>query len=76
MSRPRAIFPICVSAEHAAKAMRVPVRLIREAISMGELAAYKEPGGTRIRIPVRSLENWVATSWTPATVRKTLRRVT
>jgi excisionase family DNA binding protein len=74
MPRARAIFPIAVSAEHAAKALHVPARKIRDAIASGDLAAYKEPEGQRIRILVRSLEQWVSTKWTRTQIRRKISR--
>ena len=69
MPRARGIFPIAVSPQHAATALKIPARLVREAITRGELTAHRAPDGQRIRIGVRSLEKWVE-SWPAAYLKK------
>jgi excisionase family DNA binding protein len=69
MPRARALFPIALSATQAAQALRVPLRVVHEAINKGEITARRAPDGQRIRILVRSLEKWVE-SWPDAYRKK------
>lgn len=74
MPRTRPIFPIAVSIEAAAKAMKVPARVIRDAVYVAaELPAYGGPGN-RVRIIVRDLEQWVRETWPRATIARQLKR--
>ncbi len=55
------LFPVALSPSAAAESMKLPLRVIREAIySTGELEAYIV-GNNRVRIPVESLVRWLKT---------------
>ena len=54
------LFPVALSPSAAAESMKLPLRVIREAIySTGELEAYIV--NNRVRIPVESLVRWLKT---------------
>lgn len=73
MSRARSLFPIALSLESAAKAIRIPVRVLREAVfQRGELAAFRGPNNTT-RVIVRDLEDWIRT-WPRAVIARKIKR--
>jgi len=59
--RIRPLFPVAVSIQGAADALKIPRRVVAEAAMLGELEAFSGPG-RRARIPVESLVAWVK-SW-------------
>ena len=75
MPRSRAIFPCALSATQAATALKLPLRIIHEAVyATAELPAYKQPNGSRVRILVSDLEQWVRLTWPRATIKRTISR--
>lgn len=63
MPRARPLFPMALSIESAAKSIKVPTRIIREAVyTTAELPAYRGPNNTT-RIIVRDLEEWIRSTW-------------
>jgi len=74
MPRARAIFPVALSIESAAKALQIPARVVREAVyTYAVLPARKAPSGGRVRILVRDLEAWVRT-WPRQTIKRQINR--
>lgn len=69
MPRTRPIFPIAVSIQAASDALDIPRRVVAEAVTLGELAAYRAPSGRRIRITVADLTAWVRT-WKRHTIKQ------
>jgi hypothetical protein len=76
MPRARAIFPVALSVESAAKAIKVPSRIIRDAIYLhGTLLAYRPGSNNMLRIKVRDLEQWIEQTWTRATIKRKIKQV-
>jgi hypothetical protein len=74
MPRARPLFPIALSLESAAKAIKTPVRVLRQAIyQRGELPAYRGPNNST-RVIVRDLENWIRTTWPRAIMARKIKR--
>lgn len=75
MPRARSLFPVALSLEAAAKAIKVPTRIIREAVyTTGELPAYRGPSGGRVRVIVRDLEDWIRATWPRAVIARKIKR--
>lgn len=75
MPRARAIFPVALSVESAAKALKVPSHMIRDAIYLhGTLPAYRPGTNSMVRIKVRDLEQWIEQTWTPATIKRKIKQ--
>ena len=68
MPRARPIFPVALSIQSASDALDIPRRVVAEAVTLGDLAAYSGPG-KRIRILVPDLVAWVKSSWPRRTKR-------
>jgi hypothetical protein len=74
MSRARPLFPIALPLESAAKAIKTPVRVLREAIyQRSELAAYRGPNNST-RVIVRDLEDWIRATWPRAVMARKIKR--
>lgn len=74
MPRARRLFAVALSLESAAKAIKVPARVLREAVyQRAELAAYRGPNNST-RIIVRDLEEWIRTYWPRATIARQIRK--
>ena len=74
MPRARGLFPVALSIQAAATALKIPARVVSEAVySTCELEAHKAPSGGRVRILVRDLETWVR-SWPRATIKRKISR--
>jgi excisionase family DNA binding protein len=76
MPRARAIFPVALSVESAAKALKVPSRFIRDAIYLhGTLPAYRPGTNSMTRVRVRDLEEWIERTWTRAKIKRKIKQV-
>jgi len=75
MPRARPLFPTALSIESAAKSLKVPTRLVRDAIYVhGTLPAYRPGANSMVRILVRDLEAWVRTTWSKATIARKIKQ--
>ncbi len=75
MSRTRPIFPVALSIESAAKALKVPAHFVRDAIFVhGTLKAFRPGTNHMLRIRVRDLETWIEQTWTQAKIKRKLKR--
>ncbi len=76
MPRARAIFPVALSIESAAKAIKVPSHIIRDAIYVhGTLKAFRPGTNSMTRIRVRDLEEWIERTWTRAKIKRKIKQV-
>lgn len=74
MPRARSLFPVALSLESAAKAIKVPTRVLREAVYVrGSLPAFRGPNNTT-RVIIRDLENWIRLTWPRAVVARKIKR--
>jgi excisionase family DNA binding protein len=75
MSRTRALFPIALSIESAAKSLQIPTRVVREAVASGAVRAFVAPSGKRVRILVADLTRWIIAYWQPKQIKRQLEKV-
>ncbi len=76
MPRARSLFPVALSIESCAKAIKVPTRIIREAVYLhGTLKAFRPGTNNMVRVRVRDLEDWIERTWTPATIKRKIKRM-
>jgi len=67
--RTRSLFPVALSVQASADALKIPRRVIADAIKSAELVAYAG-SGRRVRILVPDLIEWVRTTWPRASIKR------
>ena len=59
--RKRPIWPLALSPVECADALGIRRKIVRDALRTGELVAYREPNGVRVKILVPTILEWVKT---------------
>lgn len=59
--RKRPIWPLALSPVECADALGIRRKAVADALRSGQLIAYREPGGVRVKIPVPMILEWVKT---------------